>query len=1164
MPTEYAQKLGTARKSQEMQGERRIVTILFCDVKGSTAMAEQLDPEDWTEIMNRAFEYLITPIFKYEGTLARLMGDAILAFFGAPIAHEDDAERAVLASLEIVNEIQPFIEQVKSEYGLDFNVRVGINTGLVVVGGVGSDLFMEYTALGDAINIASRMEQTAQPGTIQIAEDTYTRVAPLFQVIVNENIKLKGINNPVQAYQVTGLKQAPGRTRGIRGLDTHLVGRIPEMDQMKLALNELKAGRGQIISLIGEAGLGKSRIIREIRNIWESTNIDGPKFGNLPLRWNQVAGVSYETASPYGLIQRFIRNFIGVTDTDSPERVKKQLVETFSTSSIQASNETISVFETLLGIDENTKSEILGGEELKRIIYRQLSSMLRLLIQDTPTILVMDDLHWSDPASAEFLIHLFQLADHLPVLFLCAFRPERSSPAWKIKQAADTDYSHRYLEIELSPLSVDDSGKLVDSLLTVSDLPPDLRKLILNKSDGNPFFVEEVIRSLIDNGVVVRDSTGSQWRAIKDVKDISIPSSLQALLAARIDRMEDSAKRVLQLASVIGRSFYHQVLEIINDASDDLGMELNKLQRLELIIEEAREPYLEYLFKHALTQETAYNTILLKHRREFHQRVGEALLQLYADRAEDFTTVIGYHFYQARDPRALEYFIKAGDTAFRLYAIQEAIEYYSHAVEVSLWSKAPDLDQLNYLFSRRGRSFELSSQFDDALENYREMEKVGKKFDSQKFILDSLILQAQIFSIPSNMFDPDRGEKLIQKGMVIAKNFQDKQAQGKLYWILANLYRFTNKSEFALETGEKAIALAREVGDEELLAYALNDNSHNHVIIGSVSKALKLIQEASDLWRKLNNKAMLADSLSGFASSSTYLGNYEDALKYSDEAYNISASIDNIWGKAYSKYAVGIIYWERGEIDKAIKVIEQVLQDSIHSKFSFGQVMSMANLSMIYTSLGMAEKAAEQLTFPGDGEPKSSFLSQSFLESFRILADIALGDLQKAEEKLENRSEQTQNELSVSGYYEGFARSHFLMAKADYQHAIEHTLWLIKNLENKGFVYLTPKLYHFIGIAHFKLDQTKLAQEYLEKALEKAESCGSRRMLWKILLELSKLDGLKNNLVLAEDRLAQAQEHIYFIADHISSQEMRDSFLAQPEVLQALNGNKLITEKNQG
>ena len=320
MPEDFAAKLKEARAKQSMVGERRVVTILFSDVMGSTEMAEQLDPEDWADIMDGAFEYLIAPIYRYEGTVARLMGDAILAFFGAPVAHEDDPQRAVLAGLEIQEGIQPYCDQIQEQYGLKFRVRVGINTGTVVVGPIGSDLAMEYTAMGDAVNLASRMEQTADPGTVQLAENTYKLVAPLFDVEPLGAIEVKGKREALPAYRVVGRKTEPGRTRGIEGLSSPLIGREDEFEKLKLVLEDFKNGRGGIVTIIGEAGLGKSRLIEELKAEFEA-DLD-PETPDL---WSEMRGIAYDASLPYGLFVQQLRQTYGVTLDDSPETVHEKM-----------------------------------------------------------------------------------------------------------------------------------------------------------------------------------------------------------------------------------------------------------------------------------------------------------------------------------------------------------------------------------------------------------------------------------------------------------------------------------------------------------------------------------------------------------------------------------------------------------------------------------------------------------------------------------------------------------------------------------------------------------------------------------------------------------------------------------------------------------------------
>src|SRR5579859_234125 len=349
IPADFAEKLQAAQASRAMVGERRVVTMLFCDVKGSTAASERLDPEEWTDIMNGAFEPMIRPVYKYEGTVARLLGDAILAFFGAPIAHEDDPERAIRAALEIVEGIEPYRQIIQRDWGFDFNVRVGINTGLVVVGPVGSDLRMEYTALGDAINLAARMEQTATPGTVQIAEPTHKLAAALFDFENLGGIQVKGKAEPVLAYRPLRPKAQRGRTRGIEGLESTLVGREADMAALRSAMVELHLGRGQIVSIMGEAGLGKSRLLQELRRELpaEAANSGAPL-------WLEGRCLSYQTNTPYAPFVDLLRGYFGFGDEPASADLTARLVAAVAAAEAGAApgqvDEIAPYLATLLGL----------------------------------------------------------------------------------------------------------------------------------------------------------------------------------------------------------------------------------------------------------------------------------------------------------------------------------------------------------------------------------------------------------------------------------------------------------------------------------------------------------------------------------------------------------------------------------------------------------------------------------------------------------------------------------------------------------------------------------------------------------------------------------------------------------------------------------------------
>ena len=1148
IPKEYAEKLEVARKVQTMTGERRIVSILFCDVKGSTSMAEQLDPEEWAEIMNQAFEYLISPIYTYEGTLARLMGDSVLAFFGAPIAHEDDAKRAVLAGLKIVKDIQPLKDKINQKYNLDFDVRVGINTGLVVVGGVGSDLFMEYTALGDAINIAARMEQTADPGTIQIGEDTYKQTARFFEFEPMEDVSLKGKADLVKAYRVLGLKEHPTDVRGMDEAEIPLVGRSTELNMLINAMESVKNGSGQIVSLIGEAGLGKSRLLKEAQDVWDSTLPQVKPFGQISSRWNQVMGLSYESSKPYGVIQRLIRNYIGLSPNDGPEQVRKKILDTLKLVDIEPNQEWLDLLEIMMGVKEQADNQDLSGENLKRKIYSEMLKNLELLSREGPTVFVVDDLHWSDSASAEFLVHLFQLADHLPILFLCSFRPHHNSQAWAVKEAVEMNYAHRYAQINLLPLPENESNQLINSYLGGADLPQNIRQLILQKSDGNPFFMEEVIRGLMDDDILVHDPEAEAWKMNTSVEDISIPENLSALITARIDRLEETAKYVLQIAAVVGRTFYRRVLALINDPTIDLDLELSKLQQMGLIRELTREPESEYIFRQVLTQETIYNTILIKHRREYHRMVGEAILQLYPDRIEEFLNLLGYHFYQAKDPRAFQYFKMSGDTAFRLYANVEAIDDYGKAIEAAKWKEDPQLEELVELYLRRGRAFELDSQFKNALKCYEELEQRAQKSGEPQVELKALIAQAQLYGVPSGEFNLELGSSIVSKAQKLAEELGERKALAQIYWINLNLNRFHQNLNVAQQAGEKAIALARELNLEELLAYSLNDTAHAYSMSAQVKKAKQVSREAAELWEKMDNLPMLADSLGGLVLLSLYAGEFENAYVYSDRAYAISQSTNNIWGQAYSRYAIGLVDLERGDISLAIEHFHQALRDAEKSNFMVGVVLVRIFLSTVYSEIGDQKTAMSTIEDEKFPKLEKSSVQELLKLGTVLMYNVRAGEIEKAENHIKDFSANLEDSFFMVRYYLALGQCYLNLKKEEYQNVIEIAHQFLSSLKGTGVLYPIPELLMLMGIADIKQGLMSEAKAKFEEGLQIANQMGSRKTLWQLNYHLGLWYREHGEISKAGICFQQAFETIQYIADHIDDPGLKAIFLSKDEV----------------
>lgn len=950
IPQIYAHKMQTA---QSMQGERRVVTILFCDVAGSTELAGSLDPEIWAEIMHEAFNYLVTPIYRYEGTVARLMGDAVLAFFGAPIAHEDDSERAVLAGLDILSEIRPFADELKHEFDLEFNVRVGINTGPVVVGEIGSDLAMEYTAMGDAANVAARMEQSAAPGTILVSEATYRKIAPLFDVEDKGPIDLKGKQEPVNAYEVTRTKARPGSTRGIEGLPSPLIGRADELNKLQAALTDLTLGRGSIITLLGEAGLGKSRLIRELHSGADDL-IEGQ------VDWYFASGISYNQSTPFGVFHRMFKRMISM-DRSGRDQQDGTGVSEFLASFPDADRDAIQLaVDLILGLKPLSDLEEKDAERRKNEVFKAVRKIFRVWCETRPLVLVLDDLHWADPVSVELIISLYGLSDELPILFVCSLRPHRNTPGWQVKLRGETDFPHRYSEIHLQPLSADESQQLIDEILTISKLPDHLRKHIQTKAEGNPFFVEEVIRMLIDQEVLIYDDEKMRWVAIKPPEEIIIPDSLNALLTARIDRLPTEVRSTLQYASVIGRSFSRRVLSEVLSVNGNLQDHLSMLQKYELIRETARTPEIEYSFNHELTRDATYRTVLHRQRRRFHRQVGQVLETMYSGHLEEQAGRLGYHFECAgNDLKALHFYTLAGDHAAGLYANDEAISAYRSALTLAEKASAQDPARSD-LIVKLGRVYEVSGRYDEALALYRELVEMGVAAQDQQLELEGLLNQVTIYSVPTLVRDRDLGRTLAERALEIAEGLNDPAAQAKTHWNLM-LQDFYQGIEFqtSLSHGEHALRLAREHGLDDQLPFILNDLARAYATGHQIKKALETQQESEQMWRERGNLPMLADNLTAAADIHFGLGGYDKARELLDESLEISRKIESHWGQAYSMMVYGPLAIEQGEFSRGIQMMEECQRISKQANFFPGMFFTPIYLSWIYASLGAKVLAFE-------------------------------------------------------------------------------------------------------------------------------------------------------------------------------------------------------------
>lgn len=697
-----------------LKGERRIVTIMFADISGFTAMSEQLDPEAVRDLMNDCFELLVPIIAKYEGSVDKFIGDEIMALFGAPTAHENDPERALRSALEMVEALDDFNAKQELDLGLHF----GINTGQVVAGGVGSSRRKEYSVMGDAVNLAARLEDASESGEILVGPDTYRLTSTLFTFEALAPIRVKGKAERVNAYRLKGLKSGVlSRKKLLRErVGSPLVGREREFALMADRVETLSRGQGGIVSIVGEAGLGKSRLVEETREFVTTQEQHGS------LQWFEGRTLSFVQTVSYRPFQEILMQYAGITEEQSESeawnRLEQYLTRLFG-------DETATVLPYLASLmaldvkgDYAERVRYLDGEAMGRQIFLATRRFFESLAQESPLVLVFEDLHWVDESSALLLEHVMDLVRRAPILIVGVSRPAPMTPAARLSEVMETTFAEYHSQVRLSPLSRTGSERLVGNLLEVDNLSPQVRDMILKRAEGNPFFVEEIIRSLVDSKQLIRDPVKGRWKPLETVKSVVIPETIQGVVMARVDRLTEDVRQVLRTASVIGRSFIYQVLRAIEDADLKLDGCLDELEATEFIRLKRRSPDLEYIFKHALAQQATYESILLQKRRELHSRVAHAIETLFAERLDEFYTVLASHFAQAEIwDKAQEYLLKAGDQAGRLAADSEALAHYRQALDAYERASVDQLGQLERasLERKMGEAFFRRGEHDRAL-----------------------------------------------------------------------------------------------------------------------------------------------------------------------------------------------------------------------------------------------------------------------------------------------------------------------------------------------------------------------------------------------------------------------------------------------------------------
>ncbi len=668
-PKHLAEKILTSKAA--LDGERKQVTVLFADLKGSMELLADRDPEEARKILDPVLTLMMDAVHHYEGTVNQVMGDGIMALFGAPLAHEDHAVRACYAALRMQDAVRRYSDELRRAQGVEVQIRVGINSGEVVVRSIGSDLRMDYTAVGQTTHLAARMEQLAAPGSIRLTAETLNLAEGFVQVAPLGPVPIKGLGEPVEVFELVGAGAARTRLEvaARRGL-TRFVGRNAELEQLRSALDRASLGHGQVVAVVGEPGVGKSRLF------WELTH-SHRVHGWLIL---QSASVSFGKATAYLPVIELLRGYFEIESRDDPQKIREKVTGKVLTLA-PALGPFVPAFLALLDVPVDEASwQALDPRQRRQ---QTLDAVKRLLLRESeaqPLVVAFEDLHWIDGETQTLLDSLVESLPAARLLLLVNYRPEYSH-AWGGKTY--------YRQLRIDPLPPESADELLDALLGTDAALGPLKQLLVERTEANPLFLEESVRSLVETAALAGER--GAYRLARPVEHLKIPATVQAILAARIDRLAPEAKRLLQAAAVIGKDVPMPLLLAIADAPEhEVRAELTHLQAGEFLYETRLFPDLEYTFKHALTHEVAYQGLLRERRRALHERALRVLEQQWAGREREKIELLAHHAVRAELwHRAARHLYQAGEKAFSQGRYQAGATSYQAAVRRSTGSVTP-------------------------------------------------------------------------------------------------------------------------------------------------------------------------------------------------------------------------------------------------------------------------------------------------------------------------------------------------------------------------------------------------------------------------------------------------------------------------------------------
>jgi class 3 adenylate cyclase/tetratricopeptide (TPR) repeat protein len=1034
--------------------ERKHVTALFSDLSGYTAMSERLDPEEVKEITSKIFDDISKIITKYEGFVEKFAGDAVMALFGATQAHEDDPVRAIKAAREIHNVVNSLSPQYEERIEQPLVMHSGINTGLVVTGDINFEKGTHGVA-GDTINVAARLSSLGMADDILVGADTYYQSEGYFDFKELEPTAVKGKSEPIRIYKVIAQKEQPIKIHRLHGFQAELIGRKVEMNQLTDVARKLKEGRGAVFSIYGPAGTGKSRLVKEFK---ESLNLE-------EIQWLEGHAYPHSQNIPYFPLIDLLNRSLQIEEGDPPERVKEK-IESGVSSLVGENTDFIPYIGSLYSLSYPEIDEV-SPAFWKTQLQKAIQTILSSLAQRAPTIVRLEDLHWADPSFLE-LIRLLLSDSRDPILFLCVYRPIISLfTSHQISAMA-----HPYQEIRLQDLSTSESQGMVESLLTTETIPAELQRFLQDKVEGNPFYIEEVINSLIESDTLIRDNVN--WKLTKSITESEISSTIHGVISGRLDRLEKESKRILQEASVIGRTFFYEILNRITELEHQIDRSLSSLERLDLIRARALQPDLEYIFKHALTQEVVYNGLLKKERQVIHERIGLVMEQLFQDRLPEFYETLAYHFQQGQSViNAVTYLMKAAAKSLKRYAVEEAHQYYQEAF--------------------------------DLLSN-----KADKTRDEELLLIDLILDWAMVFYYRADCI---AFEKLFVSHEALAETLDDKERLGMYYAWMGLIIYFREKYTNSYEYLHKAIKIGETIQNEKIIGYACTWLCWTCCELGLLDKAIIQGQRAQKIANVLKSDHYLFfKSLGGISMAYNYKGEWKKVLEAGEKLLDFGQKHSNVRSIFLGYQAIGMSHFIAGNFQAAKEYIQKAIKVSVDPIYSIGSKMTLGFIHAFSGQLLEIEEEIKQVeSFSRDkgyevwGSPASMLCGINCIAKGQMSRGLKMIEAVRESYKKNGRKYMLANTEYILGniylqIVEGAKPTSFLtMAKnigfllrnvpSAAEKAEKHLHQVIEIGEEIGSKNTIARAYLDLGLLHKAKKRKDQARECISKAIKLFELC---------------------------------------------------------------------------